>query len=119
MAIIYKGGGSLVSILTPKTGPDHHVVGRHFEGPCFRCDAGKHVFYCDSYDSRIGFWMTRADCPADHAQDVDGEWRRNVSERAIGRTFHRIYNDGPEHGQPMSAWGIVDRALLTIPPQGT
>lgn len=102
-------------MITPTTNPDHDVIGRHFMAPCFQCEAGKHVFYCDSYDPRIGYWMTRADCPAEHRADQDGEWRRNVSECAIGRTFHRIWDDGPEYGRPWCQWGGVDRELLIVP----
>lgn len=49
-----------------------------------------HVYVCDSYDPRIGFWMTREDAPETNKADTEGTWRRNVSERAIGRTFHVI-----------------------------
>jgi hypothetical protein len=105
-------------IRTPQNSPNHEVVGRHFEGNCWQCEAGKHVYYCDSYDPRTGYWMTRADCPAEHVADSDGEWRRNVSERAIGRSFQRIDDYGPFHTFACSAWGPVDKALLTIPPIG-
>src|SRR5262245_7941462 len=64
-------------IKTPETHPDHHTVGHFFK-------SWPHTYYCDSYDPRIGYWMTNVDDPAD---------RRNVSERAIGRTFHEIYSD--------------------------
>lgn len=47
-----------------------------------------HFYICDSYDPRIGYWMAREDCPPEHKSDTQGQWRRNVSERAIGRTFH-------------------------------
>lgn len=104
-----------MALLTPKTHPDHHSVGRHFIGPCFSCEAGKHVFYCESYDPECGYWMTRADAPPEHLADVFGEWRNNVSERAIGRTFHQIHDDGPEFGQPWSRWGTQERADLIIP----
>lgn len=46
------------------------------------------TYICDSYDPAIGFWMTRVDAPEDRKTDQHSEWRRNVSERAIGRTFH-------------------------------
>lgn len=65
-----------IAIKTPETHPDHHTVGRRF-----RAWDGN-TYYCDSYDPRIGYWMTNESDPAD---------RRNVSERAIGRTFHEIY----------------------------
>ncbi len=52
----------------------HDVVGQIFRG------WNGENYICDSYDQRIGFWMTNL------ASDDD---RRNVSERAIGRTFHQ------------------------------
>lgn len=63
-------------IQTPKTHPNHEVVGKRFKAYNGR------VYYCDSYDPRRGYWMTPEDNHAD---------RTNVSERAIGRTFHQIY----------------------------
>lgn len=40
------------------------------------------VFLCTGYDPRCGFWMRHTE----RADDI-----RNVSERAIGRTYHRIW----------------------------
>jgi hypothetical protein len=105
----------MAKIVTPQTHPEHHTVGHHFVGGCVRCGATQHVYYCDSYDPSIGYWMVRADCPPEHIADTDGEWRRNVSERAIGRTFHIVRDDYPDM-RPMTAWGPVERELLTIPP---
>ena len=65
-------------IITPQTNPDHHTVGRRFKA----WNDGPQVYFCDSYDPRMGYWMTNETNPED---------RRNVSERAIGRTFHQIY----------------------------
>jgi hypothetical protein len=62
-------------ILTPENAPNHPVVGR-----MFRAYVSK-VYYCDSYDPSCGYWMTNVDDPTD---------RTNVSERAIGRTFHEV-----------------------------
>lgn len=62
-------------IITPKTHPDHETVGHNFKGW-----DGK-VYFCDSYDPRIGFWMTEVG---------NTENRKNVSERAIGRTYHLV-----------------------------
>jgi hypothetical protein len=39
------------------------------------------IYLCDSYEWNMGFWMTDVSDPTN---------RRNVSERAIGRTFHAI-----------------------------
>lgn len=72
-------------IKTPKTDPDHETIGQTFRGH------DGHTYYCDSWQENLGFWMTRADAPEDRKQDLHSEYRRNVSERAVGRTFHRIY----------------------------
>lgn len=61
------------AIKTPATHPQHEVVGLLF------CGWDRQVYYCDSYDPRQGFWMTNV---------LDAKERRNVSEQAIGRTFH-------------------------------
>lgn len=65
-------------IKTPQTDPDHHTVGRRFRA--WR-DGGPAVYFCDSYDPTMGYWMTNEADPSD---------RRNVSERAIGRTYHEV-----------------------------
>jgi len=76
------------AIKTPQTHPDHHTVGHRFKS------WDGHEYYCDSYDPRQGYWMTRADAPEENKTDEHTQWRRNVSERAIGRTYHIIYSDG-------------------------
>lgn len=60
--------------ITPESHPDHTVVGHKFVGPFG-------TYFCDSYDPNLGFWMTNVDDPED---------RRNVSERAINRTYHNV-----------------------------
>lgn len=62
----------------------NHAVGHRFTGPRCTEPYGSATYRCTSYDSRQGFWMENEEDPAD---------RRNVSERAVGRTFHRIYED--------------------------
>jgi hypothetical protein len=81
----------MTEIMTPKTHPDHDVIGRRFRAWDVYADRAC-VFICDSYDPRIGYWMTREDAPEEHKSDEEGPWRRNVTERAIGRTFHRIWD---------------------------
>ena len=80
---------------TPETHPDHRTVGKDFAG-----HNGKRYF-CDSYDPAIGYWMTE--------RLVDGslnpEERRNVSERAIGRTYYEIWR----HNYPE---GVYERTAL-------
>lgn len=64
-------------IKTPETHPDHEVVGHDFDGW-----ASDSPYFCDSYEPRRGYWMT----------DISNkENRRNVSERAIGRTYHHRF----------------------------
>lgn len=48
-------------------------VGQHFK-------SFNRKYLCFGYDPRQGFWMRSVDDPEDE---------RNVSERAIDRTFHR------------------------------
>ena len=71
-------------IKTPETHPDHHTVGQTFNA------WDGHKYFCDSYDSECGYWMTRVDAPEENKQDQFGQWRKNVSERAIGRTYHMV-----------------------------
>jgi hypothetical protein len=54
------------------------VAGGSTVGQRFNSDS--RTYLCDSYDPEIGYWMTNVADPTD---------RRNVSERAIGRTFHK------------------------------
>lgn len=72
-------------IKTPETNPDHETIGQTFKA------WDGHLYYCDSWQERAGFWMTRVDAPEENKADQFGEWRKNVSERAIGRTFHVQY----------------------------
>ena len=69
-------------IKTPVTDPDHEVIGRTFTA------WDGHQYRCDSWEQNMGFWMTRVDAPVERHADKHSEFRRNVSERAIGRTFH-------------------------------
>lgn len=54
----------------------HPVVGRTFRPPFAEAGA---TCLCFAYDWRTGYWMRFADGT-----------ERDVSERAIGRTFHRV-----------------------------
>jgi hypothetical protein len=78
------GKADTMEIKTPQSHPDHPVVGHRFKA------WDGQVYRCDSHDPRVGYWMTREDCPPEHFADEAGKWRRNVSERAIGRTYHEI-----------------------------
>jgi hypothetical protein len=71
------------TIKTPESHPDHPVVGKVWRG----WDGIE--YFCDSYDPRIGFWMTDVNDPAN---------RKNVSERAIHRTFHPVEPKRTEGG---------------------
>ncbi len=64
-----------IEIKTPETNPDHHTIGRKFSA------WDGEIYYCDSWEENAGYWMT---------QVKNSEIRRNVSERAIGRTFHQV-----------------------------
>jgi hypothetical protein len=77
-------------IATPYTHPDHETIGRIFKF------WDGHRYYCDSWEENLGFWMTRVDAPPENRADKMGEFRKNVSERAIGRTFHRDYTASGE-----------------------
>jgi hypothetical protein len=50
------------------------VVGKTYNG-------WQGTYECFGYDPRHGFWMRNIADPKD---------QRNVSERAIGRTYHRV-----------------------------
>ena len=83
-------------IATPYTHPGHETIGRIFKA------WDGHRYFCDSWEENLGFWMTRVDAPPEHRADKFGEFRRNVSERAIGRTLHRDYTDaGEREGQEL------------------
>lgn len=71
-------------IKTPDTHPDHETVGHTFKA------FDGHEYFCDSWEENHGFWMTRVDAPLERRSDLHSEFRRNVSERAIGRTFHLV-----------------------------
>jgi hypothetical protein len=60
---------------TPATHPQDAIVGR-----TFKSWEGMH-YTCDSYEGNLGYWMFRTDVAC---------VRRNISEQAIGSSFHRI-----------------------------
>lgn len=72
---------------------DHHVDGKEYSGPDAydpsewvlenvgkRFTSFERPYLCFGYDPRHGFWMR---------DEASGE-QRNVSERAIGRTYHEV-----------------------------
>lgn len=69
-------------IKTPETHPDHETVGSYFKA------WNGHLYFCDSYDPRCGFWMTNI---------LNAQDRRNVSTAAIGRTFHEQHGHVRRH----------------------
>ena len=71
-------------IATPETHPKHLVVGHLFAGPCVESKKTE-VYFCDRYDPRKGYWLTCLSGPME---------RKNVSERAIGRTFREAKDRG-------------------------
>ncbi len=72
--------------VTPETHPDHHTVGRDFLAWSIKHGRSAR-FYCRSHDAAGYNMLNRAD-PLDD---------RNVSERAIGRTYHEVMVD--DHGE--------------------
>lgn len=62
--------------ITPDTNPRHHIVGRRF-----RAWDGR-TYICAWYNHRAGYQM--------HSDDNGPPRSTNVSERAIGRTFHLV-----------------------------
>lgn len=72
-------------IKTPETDPNHYVIGKYFKGMGI-------LWYCDSYDTQLGYWMTPVFGERD--PNIYGKTERiNVSERAIDRTIHTIHRD--------------------------
>lgn len=74
-------------IKTPATNPHHETIGQTFNA----WDGNR--YWCDSWESNLGFWMTRVDAPPERCADAHSEYRRNVVEHAIGRTFHQVYSE--------------------------
>jgi hypothetical protein len=73
-----------MSIRTPETHPNDPVVGKNFRA----WDSG--IYFCDSYDPSCGYWMTLVGCLLQSKNsELPAERRTNVSERAIGGTFHK------------------------------
>lgn len=83
-------------IKTPETHPDHHVVGKYFGGHSTKTDKTE-VFYCDSYDTAIGYWLTSVTIPG-------APERKNVSERAISATYWPAENN--EDYFWVTQWGV-------------
>jgi hypothetical protein len=75
---------------TPETDPNHDVIGHEFMG-----GIEEKRWFCESHDGS-GYWM--------YATDGSGLWS-NVSERAIGRSFHLIHVE-PD-GLMYCSWGHV------------
>ncbi len=71
-------------IITPKTNKNHHTVGHYYAGHSYESKRIE-IYFCDSYDPRQGYWMTNVNRKED---------RKNVSERAIDRTFMEAQDRG-------------------------
>ncbi len=69
---------------TPESHPGHRTIGRTF----LAWDG--HQYYCDSWESGRGYWMTRVEAEPELSSNTPSKFRRNVSERAIGRNFHLV-----------------------------
>jgi hypothetical protein len=91
--------------MLPEQHPDHPVIGRYFIS-----GMGGAIYYCDSYDPAMGFWMTPAREGDTYHKVISDNGRTNVSERAIGGTFHRIYRDDYKDG-PLFSTGLINASL--------
>lgn len=78
-------------IKTVETDSDHHTIGGMYLG------WNGQYYLCDSWEENAGYWMTNVADPSD---------RRNVSERAIGCTFHRKYDYDENHKYILGLDGI-------------
>jgi hypothetical protein len=84
----FPKGSPLVGVISEvggflrETGRFQNVVGKTYKG----FDG---TYLCFGYDPREGFWM----------RSVDSERQTNVSERAIGRTFHVVNRSGPSRNE--------------------
>lgn len=72
--------------VTPETHPDHHAVGKEFGGHDLQHPTWQGTrWFCLCHD-QTGYWM--------YATNGSGHWA-NISENAIGRAFHEIWeSDG-------------------------
>jgi hypothetical protein len=96
---------TLVPDVTPESHPDHHVVGQDLMG--WSQKHGRAVrFFCHSHDASGYNLVMRG----------DDEEHKNISERAVGRTFFVISDMGD--GREVSAWGVVriDKDGVERPP---
>lgn len=84
------------SIKTPATHPNHPVVGHYFKAWAGMSIQGNAIYYCDSYDPAVDFWMT----PINRLDE--GVKRTCVSPRAIDRTYHLVHDD---MGRMFCTWG--------------
>ena len=86
----------------------HETVGRRF-----RAYGGE--FLCTRWVRNQGFWMRCTVSPPPGALLVYEVGRETcVSERAIDRTFHRIYDDAPPeaHEAPCECWYCIPHERL-------
>lgn len=96
-------------IKTSLTHPIHETIGNFYGSGLVYGIEGTVIFYCDSYDARQGYWMT----PVSHKNTE----RRNVSIRAIDRTFMRACLHGA--GWYINRWNALVPYPLTysfVPP---
>ena len=82
-------------IKTAKTNPDHHTVGKFFKAWSYLPGGGSTIYYCDSWVENMGYWMVNV---------FDVSERRNVSEAAIGRTYHQLYDYQKKYQEALEAF---------------
>ena len=91
---------------TPEDDPNHWAIGRYWRGAHHHVNESRYCFWwCDSHEEHHGFWLTEVD---NDGELVPDGVRKNVSERAMNRTFlrpkmhHHLYgrtspSDDSEH----------------------
>lgn len=73
-----------MTVTTAEDAPNHKTIGQ-----TFRYWNGE-LYFCDSHDSRQGFWMTNVESPRKHGQNEISEWRRNVSGQTLGQFYKLV-----------------------------
>lgn len=65
-------------ITTPADAPKHPVIGQRFKA------WDGYFYYCESHEEPYGYWMVR------EISDGIEPRRSNISENAVGRTYHLV-----------------------------
>jgi hypothetical protein len=86
----YRLHGELIAVAIPSVSvdaPEATIVSQRAEADTHGSPVGKryrgwdgNVYLVESWDKRTGFWL----------RDVNSGARKDISERAIDRTYHRV-----------------------------